>query len=394
VPQRHPRIAPMFGPVCILRTELGSEERGTQRHRTTRGQQPMGVAGSPSCSAQRRLRSDAAAMSGRVVGILPSRIGRAEDQRLGVDEHLTAGPLTHPAQRDLGSVSSTSPHLRWPSTRSVTWSACTPSPVPSNEIRPSQAFSPPRLKPHRDGNSARSTPRTILRVNAQSDDSARDGAVISKKRSNRALALPQRQNGPGQQVSRNDNAQTSDEGTGDTTYTFPVHLLGELDAPAAEGVEPRDSAAEGPLSRSALLLVIRGPNAGSQVLLDQPVTSAGRHPDSDIFLDDATVSRHHVEFRLENGQFLLVDLDSLNNTFVNHEPVDSAVLVDSDEIQIGKCPGIRCPGARQLLRLRQPVVRLGLAVRPHRVVRPTRAPRTGRNYQRLCRCAGRAGDIP
>ena len=53
-------------------------------------------------------------------------------------------------------------------------------------------------------------------------------------------------------------------------------------------------------------------------------------------LDDATVSRHHVEFRLENGQFLLVDLDSLNNTYVNHEPTDSAVLVNGDEIQIGK----------------------------------------------------------
>ena len=48
------------------------------------------------------------------------------------------------------------------------------------------------------------------------------------------------------------------------------------------------------------------------------------------------VSRHHVEFRLENGQFLLVDLDSLNNTYVNHEPVYSAVLVNGDEIQIGK----------------------------------------------------------
>ena len=42
-------------------------------------------------------------------------------------------------------------------------------------------------------------------------------------------------------------------------------------------------------------------------LFDQPVTSAGRHPDSDIFLDDVTISRRHVEFRLENGQFLLVD---------------------------------------------------------------------------------------
>ena len=81
---------------------------------------------------------------------------------------------------------------------------------------------------------------------------------------------------------------------------------------------------------------MRGPNAGSQFLLDQPVTSAGRHPDCDIYLDDATVSRHHVEFRLENGQFLLVDLDSLNNTYVNREPIDSAVLVDGDEIQIGK----------------------------------------------------------
>jgi hypothetical protein len=170
----------------------------------------------------------------------------------------------------------------------------------------------------------------------QSDDSARDGAVISQKRSKRALALPQRQNDPGQQVSRTDNAHTPDERTSDTTYAFPAHLLGELDAPAAEGVEPRVSAAEGPPSRSALLFVMRGPNAGSQFLLDQPVTSAGRHPDSDIFLDDVTVSRHHVEFRLENGQFLLVDLDSLNNTYVNHEPVDSAVLVNGDEIQIGK----------------------------------------------------------
>ena len=137
-------------------------------------------------------------------------------------------------------------------------------------------------------------------------------------------------------MSRNDNAQTSDEGTGDTTYAFPAHLLGELDAPAAEGVEPRDSAAEGPLSRSALLLVIRGPNAGSQFLLNRPITSAGRHPDSDIFLDDATVSRHHVEFRMENGQILLVDLDSLNSTYVNHEPIETAMLVDGDEIQIGK----------------------------------------------------------
>jgi FHA domain-containing protein len=137
-------------------------------------------------------------------------------------------------------------------------------------------------------------------------------------------------------MSRNDNARTPDEGARDTTYAFPLHLLGELDAPAAENVEPDALAASGPPNRSAKLLVIRGPNAGSQFLLDQPVTSAGRHPDSDIFLDDVTVSRNHVEFRLDNGQFVVVDLGSLNNTYVNHEPIETAMLVNGDEIQIGK----------------------------------------------------------
>jgi pSer/pThr/pTyr-binding forkhead associated (FHA) protein len=87
---------------------------------------------------------------------------------------------------------------------------------------------------------------------------------------------------------------------------------------------------------SALLVVKRGPNAGSRFLLDQDVTSAGRHPDSDIFLDDVTVSRRHAEFRLENAEFQVVDVGSLNGTYVNREPVDSAVLANGDEVQIGK----------------------------------------------------------
>ena len=87
---------------------------------------------------------------------------------------------------------------------------------------------------------------------------------------------------------------------------------------------------------SALLVVKRGPNAGSRFLLDQPTTSAGRHPDSDIFLDDVTVSRRHAEFRLESGEFQVVDVGSLNGTYVNREPVDSAVLANGDEVQIGK----------------------------------------------------------
>ncbi|MBS1695502.1 MAG: FHA domain-containing protein [Actinobacteria bacterium] len=135
-------------------------------------------------------------------------------------------------------------------------------------------------------------------------------------------------------MNHNDDGQKYEDAK-DITYAYPAHLLGELDAPAADGVDARASAGLGSGPR-ARLLVTRGPNAGTQFLLDRAVISAGRHPDCDICLDDATVSRRHVEFRLEDGQFLLVDLDSLNQTYVNHEPIGSATLVDGDEIQIGK----------------------------------------------------------
>ena len=71
-------------------------------------------------------------------------------------------------------------------------------------------------------------------------------------------------------------------------------------------------------------------------MLDQPLTSLGRHPDSDIFCDDVTVSRRHAEFRLDNGQCQICDLGSLNGTYVNRKPVKSVVLTNGDEVQIGK----------------------------------------------------------
>nr|WP_255359487.1 FHA domain-containing protein [Nocardia sp. NRRL WC-3656] len=77
-------------------------------------------------------------------------------------------------------------------------------------------------------------------------------------------------------------------------------------------------------------MVKRGPNAGSRFLLDQPTTSAGRHPDSDIFLDDVTVSRRHAEFRQDEDTFQVVDVGSLNGTYVNREPVDSSELQNGD----------------------------------------------------------------
>ena len=86
---------------------------------------------------------------------------------------------------------------------------------------------------------------------------------------------------------------------------------------------------------SAVLVVKRGPNIGLRFPLDQAVTTAGRHPRSDIYLDDLTVSRLHAEFRRDNGEFHLVDTASLNGTYLNHQPVDTAALAHGDEIQIG-----------------------------------------------------------
>ncbi len=132
------------------------------------------------------------------------------------------------------------------------------------------------------------------------------------------------------------NGQSADDVTVETTSVFRADFLSELDAPAQASGESIGSGVEGLPLGSALLVVKRGPNAGSRFLLDQPVTSAGRHPDSDIFLDDVTVSRRHAEFRLENNEFQVVDVGSLNGTYVNREPVDSAVLVNGDEVQVGK----------------------------------------------------------
>lgn len=87
---------------------------------------------------------------------------------------------------------------------------------------------------------------------------------------------------------------------------------------------------------SALLVVKRGPNAGSRFLLDQDVTTAGRHPDSDIFLDDVTVSRRHAEFRREGSGYTVHDVGSLNGTYVNRERIEAAPLSGGDEVQIGK----------------------------------------------------------
>lgn len=127
----------------------------------------------------------------------------------------------------------------------------------------------------------------------------------------------------------NDNQDVQVE----TTSVFRADLLKEMESGAAAPTSGSDIT---PPPGAAILIVKRGPNAGARFLLDQEITTAGRHPESDIFLDDVTVSRRHAEFRLNDGKFEVVDLGSLNGTYVNREPRDSRILSIGDEIQIGK----------------------------------------------------------
>jgi pSer/pThr/pTyr-binding forkhead associated (FHA) protein len=87
---------------------------------------------------------------------------------------------------------------------------------------------------------------------------------------------------------------------------------------------------------TALLVVRRGPNAGSRFLLDSDLTTAGRHPESDIFLDDVTVSRRHAEFYRQGETFTVRDVGSLNGTYVNRERIEESGLNPGDEVQVGK----------------------------------------------------------
>jgi len=141
----------------------------------------------------------------------------------------------------------------------------------------------------------------------------------------------------------------SPERVGESTSIIPK-VGGEDSGEQAEVAESTADAHAGAVESlpagSALLVVKRGPNAGSRFLLDQEVTTAGRHPDSDIFLDDVTVSRRHVEFHREGGGFTVHDVGSLNGTYVNREPVDVASLAGGDEVQIGKFRLVYLTGPR------------------------------------------------
>jgi len=89
-------------------------------------------------------------------------------------------------------------------------------------------------------------------------------------------------------------------------------------------------------SERAMLVIHRGPAQGSRFLLDTDVVSIGRSPESDVFLDDVTVSRKHAQILRTNSEFSISDLHSLNGTYVNSISVTNQVLRMGDEIQVGK----------------------------------------------------------
>jgi len=102
--------------------------------------------------------------------------------------------------------------------------------------------------------------------------------------------------------------------------------------PGEDEVELRLDQVEG----TAVLVATRGPNAGSEFAIRTDRTTIGRHPESDIFLDDVTVSRRHVEVEREGDRYTVQDVGSLNGTYLNRKLIEGPTpLANGDEIQVG-----------------------------------------------------------
>ena len=125
-------------------------------------------------------------------------------------------------------------------------------------------------------------------------------------------------------------------GADESTETISIGMGDKVETSDRQ-LNPVDAAAVDALPVGhALLVVQRGPGSGSRFLLDADVVTAGRHPDSEIFLDDVTVSRRHADFHRSGDTFTVSDVGSLNGTYVNRDRIDRVQLTDGDEVQIGK----------------------------------------------------------
>ena len=115
--------------------------------------------------------------------------------------------------------------------------------------------------------------------------------------------------------------------TADTTASLdPEELAQQLD-PSAPDPDHEDVRA---------LVITRGPGAGSRYRIVDAEVRIGRHPEAHVLLDDVTVSRRHALLTVVDGAVVLTDQASLNGTYVGGERVDSHILSDGDEVQIGR----------------------------------------------------------
>ena len=118
------------------------------------------------------------------------------------------------------------------------------------------------------------------------------------------------------------------EATSPETVAVPV--IGAFEAAHTDTLS-------GPRGHVDELVIVSGQSAGTRFSLTNETTSVGRHENSDLLLDDVSVSRHHAIFtRTASGRITLRDLNSLNGTYVNGARVEETALHSADEVQIGK----------------------------------------------------------
>lgn len=130
----------------------------------------------------------------------------------------------------------------------------------------------------------------------------------------------------------------------DLTSTIHLTSLRSVQGPIQELLAKSDPEVLRVLNQldqsAAMLVALIGPNKGARYLLDEEISRIGRAPESDIFLDDVTVSRKHCSIEKKNHSgkpsYLLSDLGSLNGTYLNGEITAQSELNDGDEVQIGK----------------------------------------------------------
>jgi FHA domain len=127
-----------------------------------------------------------------------------------------------------------------------------------------------------------------------------------------------------------DQPQHEVEADGDPTVLY-VPIVDRVDHPLS-----REEAANVDGVEGYALVVERGPRSGMTYLLPDGNTTVGRHPESDIFLNDVTVSRQHCRFVVTDDTLRLEDSGSTNGTYVNDSRVDSTVLTAGDEVMVGR----------------------------------------------------------